>query len=173
MFDRGRQAMIAAGLEHYEISSFARPGRRARHNSLYWQAAGAAYLGVGASASSFRPLADGTGWRFANPRATATYLNTARAGGGSPAAVHVERRGAADLENEALWLGLRTIDGVDRRAHRARYGRDPLAGRDQAIERCLRAGWITVGELQVRLTPAGFLFADEVASRLWLEDGAD
>ena len=83
MFEWGRQALGAAGLAHYEVSSFARPGRRARHNSLYWQASGAAYLGVGASASSFRPLADGTGWRFANPRATATYLARARA-----AAVH-------------------------------------------------------------------------------------
>ena len=173
MFDGGRQALSSAGFEHYEVSSFARAGRRARHNSLYWQASGAAYLGVGASASSFRPLADGSGWRFANPRATATYLNAARAGSGSPAAVHVERRSPADLENEALWLGLRTVDGVDRHVHRLRYGRDPLAGREQAADRCLRAGWLTVDQEHVRLTALGFLFADEVATRLWLEEIAD
>jgi oxygen-independent coproporphyrinogen-3 oxidase len=173
MFDWGRQALGAAGLAHYEVSSFARPGRRARHNSLYWQAAGAAYLGVGASASSFRPLADGTGWRFANPRATATYLARAVLGGGSPAAVHVERRSVADLENEALWLGLRTTDGVDRTLHRARYGRDPVSGRDDGMDRCLRAGWIALSESHICLTQAGFLFADEVASRLWLEEGTD
>ncbi len=169
MFEWARDALAAAGFAHYEVSSYARPGRRARHNSLYWQAAGAAYLGVGASASSFRPLADGTGWRFANPRATATYLKAVRAGGGSPAPVHVERRTAADLENEALWLGLRTIDGVDRRAHRLRYGRDPTDRRDVAIERCQRAGWLVVDEVHLRLTPAGLLFADEVAGRLWRE----
>jgi oxygen-independent coproporphyrinogen-3 oxidase len=169
MFEHGRQALAAAGLAHYEVSSYARRGRRARHNSLYWQAAGAAYLGVGASASSFRPLADGTGWRFANPRATATYLRAARAGAGSPAPVHIERRAAADLENEALWLALRTVDGVDRQTHRLRYGRDPLEGRAEPVARCQRAGWLSVDETRLRLTPAGFLFADEVASRLWQE----
>jgi oxygen-independent coproporphyrinogen-3 oxidase len=170
MFDWGRRALAGAGLAHYEVSSYARAGRRARHNSLYWMAAGAAYLGIGASASSFRPLADGTGWRFSNPRATASYLRAARAGGGGPTPLHVERRAAADLENEALWLGLRTVDGVDRQAHRLRYGRDALEGRDHAVERCLRSGWLDVSLAAVRLTPSGFLFADEVASRLWLEE---
>ncbi|HET6147818.1 MAG TPA: radical SAM family heme chaperone HemW [Polyangia bacterium] len=171
MFDWGRRALAAAGLAPYEISSYARPGRRARHNSLYWQVAGAAYLGVGASASSFRPLADGTGWRFANPRATATYLRAVAAGAGSPAPVHVERRSRDDLENEALWLGLRTSEGVDRAAHRRRYGRDPGDGREAAIAACLQAGWLAVGETELRLTPAGVLYADEVASRLWREAG--
>jgi oxygen-independent coproporphyrinogen-3 oxidase len=169
MFDWGRQAFAAAGLAPYEVSSYARPGRRARHNSLYWQVAGAAYLGVGASASSFRPLADGTGWRFANPRATTTYLRAAASGKGSPAPVQVERRQRADLENEALWLGLRTSDGVDRAAPRRRHGRDPTDGRAAGIARCLQAGWLAVDEGQLRLTSTGVLYADEVASRLWRE----
>ena len=169
MFAWGRQAFAAAGLTPYEVSSYARPGRRARHNSLYWQVAGAAYLGVGASASSFRPLADGTGWRFANPRATATYLRAVAAGGGSPAPVHPEKRQPNDLENEALWLGLRTSDGVDRAAHRRRYRRDPTDGRAAEIAACLQAGWLAVDEAALRLTDAGVLYADEVASRLWRE----
>jgi oxygen-independent coproporphyrinogen-3 oxidase len=164
MFEWGRQALAAAGLEPYEVSSYARSGRRARHNSLYWQGRGAAYLGAGASASSFRPLDDGTGWRFANPRATATYLS-----GRDP--VHVERRSAADLENEGLWLGLRTADGVDRRQHRARYGRDPLEppARAQEAQRCVRSGWLAISDERLSLTPAGLLFADEVATRLWAD----
>src|SRR5205814_1740045 len=80
-----------------------RPGRRSVHNGLYWSGAG--YLGVGASAASFRPLTDGSGWRFTNPRATDTYLR-------DPRPADAERRAAAALENEALWLGLRTSDGV-------------------------------------------------------------
>jgi oxygen-independent coproporphyrinogen-3 oxidase len=173
MFQAGRQALAAAGLAHYEVSSYARPGHRARHNSLYWQVAGAAYLGAGASASSFRPLAaGGGGWRFANPRATATYLRAARAGVGSPAPVHVERRMAGDLENEAVWLGLRTVDGVDRAAHRHRYGRDVLDGREAAVAACTRAGWLEVGDARVRLADSGWLFADEIATRLWRDDAA-
>jgi oxygen-independent coproporphyrinogen-3 oxidase len=159
MFEHARAALEAAGFAHYEISSYARPGHRARHNGLYWT--GAPYLGVGASAASFRPLADGSGLRFSNPRATDTYLR-------APSPRKVERRGAADLENEAVWLGLRTTDGIDRAQHRARHGRDLLAGREAAAERCAAAGWLDVGETRLRLTRAGMLFADEVASRLWL-----
>jgi oxygen-independent coproporphyrinogen-3 oxidase len=161
MFDWGRQALGDAGYQQYEVSSYARPGRRSVHNGLYWS--GAAYLGLGASAASFRPLVDGTGWRFTNPRATDTYLRR-------PVPVDAERRPVGALENEALWLGLRTTDGVDRAAHARRYGQDPLAAAERSGEarRCVQAGWLEVTDAVVRLTPAGFLFADEVAGRLWL-----
>jgi len=166
MFEHARGAFATAGLAPYEVSSYARPGRRARHNQLYW--ALGPYLGVGASAASFRPLDDGTGWRFSNPRATEIYLRAARAGQGSPRPRHVERRSARDLENEALWLGLRTAGGVERAAHAARHGRDPLAGREAAVAAAARAGWLSVDDATLRLTPAGVLMADEVAARLWL-----
>jgi oxygen-independent coproporphyrinogen-3 oxidase len=168
MFEHARAAFAAAGLEPYEVSSYARPGRRARHNQLYWSLA--PYLGLGASAASFRPLGDGGGWRFSNPRATDVYLAAARAAGGSPDVRHVERRSAADLENEAVWLGLRTTDGIDRVAHRARHGRDPLAGREAAVTWAAAAGWLAVDEARVRLTPAGVLFADEIAGRFWRDE---
>jgi oxygen-independent coproporphyrinogen-3 oxidase len=164
MFEDAGSVLEAAGLPRYEVSSYARPEHRARHNGLYWT--GAPYLGLGASAASFRPLADGTGWRFSNPRATDTYLAAVgRAGAVSPR--QVERRSAADLENEAVWLGLRTVDGLDRAHHRARHGRDPLDGR-AAVLGCVEAGWLAVDATRVRLLPAGFLFADEIAGRLWI-----
>jgi len=168
MYVTAHDVLQAADFEHYEISSYARPGRRAVHNTLYWT--GGAYLGVGASASSFRPLDDGTGWRFSNPRALETYLRSATAGKGNPLPAKVERRTAEDLENEGLWLGLRTSDGVDRTAHTRRYGRDPLASpeRAAAAQKCVDAGWLSVAPDRLRLTVKGFLFADEVASRLWL-----
>jgi oxygen-independent coproporphyrinogen-3 oxidase len=168
MYVTGHEVLQAAGFENYEISSYARAGRRAVHNTLYWT--GGAYLGVGASASSFRPLADGSGWRFSNPRALETYLRRAAAGKGNPLPAKVERRTAENLENEGLWLGLRTSDGVDRTAHARRYGRDPLAfaERAAAAQKCVDAGWLSVAPDRLRLTPTGFLFADEVSSRLWL-----
>jgi oxygen-independent coproporphyrinogen-3 oxidase len=161
MFTWGRQALADAGYEQYEVSSYARPGRRAVHNGLYWSGGG--YLGAGASAASFRPLTDGTGWRFSNPRATDTYLR-------DPRPAHAERRSSDALENEALWLGLRTRDGIDRAGHAQRYGGDPLGdpGRAAAARRCQEAGWLEVTDATVRLTAAGFLFADEVAGRLWI-----
>jgi oxygen-independent coproporphyrinogen-3 oxidase len=168
MYVTGHEVLQAAGFEHYEISSYARPGRRAVHNTLYWT--GGAYLGVGASASSFRPLADGSGWRFSNPRALESYLRRASAGQGNPLPAKVERRTAEGLENEGLWLGLRTSDGVDRTAHARRYGRDPLAfaERAAAAQKCVDAGWLLVAPDRLRLTVTGFLFADEVSGRLWL-----
>jgi oxygen-independent coproporphyrinogen III oxidase len=166
MFEDAGAVLTEAGLPRYEVSSYGRPEHRARHNGLYWT--GAPYLGLGASAASFRPLADGTGWRFSNPRATDTYLAAAaRAGAVSPR--QVEHRSAADLENEAVWLGLRTADGLDRPYHRARHGRDPLDGRAAAVGRCVDAGWLAVDDARVRLLPAGFLFADEIAGRLWID----
>jgi oxygen-independent coproporphyrinogen-3 oxidase len=170
MFAWARQAFAGAGYQPYEVSSYARPGFRAVHNQLYWTQA--AYLGAGVSAASFRPLVDGTGWRFSNPRSTETYLR-AFAGGGIVRPAKVERRQREDLENEALWLALRTASGADRVAHRERFGADPLDAPDrrQQAERCVSAGWLEVTPAVLRLTDAGFLFADEVASRLWLSPG--
>jgi len=165
MFEAARAGFAAAGLSPYEVSSYARPGRRARHNQLYWSLG--PYLGVGASAASFRPLAEGGGWRFSNPRATDVYLRAAVTGGGSPAVRHVERRTVSDLENEAVWLGLRTAEGLDRAAHRARHGRDPVAGRESSVAAVVSSGWLVADAQRLRLTPSGVLFADEIASRLW------
>ena len=65
-------ALAAAGFEHYEISSYARAGQRAVHNSLYWR--GAAYLGLGVGAASLQLATDGAGTRATNPRRVADYL---------------------------------------------------------------------------------------------------
>src|SRR5207253_1295701 len=64
-----------AGFAHYEISSWARPGRRAVHNSLYWT--GGEYLGLGCSAASFRRLPDGGGERFSGVRSVDKWLRAA------------------------------------------------------------------------------------------------
>ena len=173
LFTSARQLLGAAGFEPYEVSSYARPGFRAVHNHLYWTQG--AYLGLGVSAASFRPLADGTGWRFSNPRGADGYLRGLEdPTPGDPALgklAVVERRAAADLENEALWLALRTSDGVDRAAHARRFGADPLAAPERAAEaeRCRRSGWLRVSDAALQLTDEGVLFADEVAARLWLQ----
>lgn len=165
MFRTARATLAAAGYAGYEISSYARPGRRAVHNQLYWTQG--AYLGLGASAASFRPLESGEAFRFSNPRATDTYLAAAAAPAG-PAPAKIERRTSADLENEALWLALRTSDGVDRGAHRSRFGTDPVTPRTAATDSCARAGWLVITDTHLRLSDEGVYFADEVAARLWV-----
>ena len=166
MQEWARDALAASGFSQYEVSSYARPGKRAVHNSLYWS--GAPYLGVGASASSFRPLADGSGWRFSNPRATETYLRSVHATGGSPAPARIEKRTRSDLENEAVWLALRTMDGLDRVTHAERFGVDPVLPRQTEVTRCVERGWLRLDARVLAPTPTGLMFADDVASRLWL-----
>ena len=165
MQEHVRDALASAGFAQYEVSSHARPGRRAVHNSLYWT--GAPYLGVGASAASFRPLDGGTGWRFSNPRATETYLRAVAAGAGSPVPAKIERRTGRDLENEAVWLALRTTDGLDRSGHARRFGADPGSGREAELKACEARGWLAITPTSIAPTPTGLLFADDVAMRLW------
>ena len=166
MYTACDEALTRAGYEHYEISSYARPGRRSVHNSLYWTMG--AYLGLGVSASSFRPLISGEGWRCSNPRSVGDYLRGVDARAGAVPPEQVELRSPTQIEDEALWLGLRMSDGVDRHAHQRRYGQDPLAlpERTAAAQACAAAGWLEVTLDRLRLTSAGFLFADEVAVRL-------
>ncbi|MBN2573184.1 MAG: radical SAM family heme chaperone HemW [Deltaproteobacteria bacterium] len=173
MYATCHETLIAAGYEHYEISSYSLPGRRSTHNSLYWTMG--TYLGLGVSAASFLPLAAGGGFRRANPRSLATYLRQVAVGADDPAPELAEYRSTTQLEEEALWLGLRTADGVDRAAHAESYGHDPLAlpGREAAARVCADAGWLDITPTRLRLRPAGFLFADEVTVRLWRGAGTD
>lgn len=94
-------ALVARGYEHYEISSYAKPGKRAIHNGLYWRCT--PFLGLGVGAASLAP----TGERATNPRRVAAYL----AAPGQPA--EVVSSSPAELAAERAWLGMRTSDGVE------------------------------------------------------------
>jgi coproporphyrinogen III oxidase-like Fe-S oxidoreductase len=141
--------LTAAGYEHYEISSYARPGKRAVHNALYWR--GAAFLGLGVGAASLELDADGGGRRVTNPRRAADYL----ADPGAPAEVVAST--AAELAADRAWLGLRTSDGVVEADLAGAPGLADALVAEQLAER--RAGRICP-------TLRGFLMADRIASRV-------
>ena len=84
------------GIERYEISNFAKPGRESRHNLKYWRRE--PYLGFGADAHSF----DGT-FRWQNPETAAEYI-TAHA---------APERTLADARGEKWFLGLRLREGIE------------------------------------------------------------
>lgn len=92
-----------AGYEHYEVSNFARPGRRAVHNSLYWQ--NRPYVGLGSAAHSF----DGRDRRY-NPESIDNYL--AKIEGGATA-FNIEPEVETNRINDLILMGLRTADGLD------------------------------------------------------------
>ncbi|MDB4563875.1 radical SAM family heme chaperone HemW [Flavobacteriales bacterium] len=95
-----------AGFEHYEVSNFARPGGRSRHNSAYWD--GTPYLGVGPGAHSF---SDSKRWW--NARSNAAFLRASEQGSeGIKKQQASEVLSNTDRFNEALITGLRRTEGV-------------------------------------------------------------
>ena len=143
------RAAAARGLEHYEISNYARPGFRSCHNQIYWHAA--EYLAAGPGACGFVGR-----MRYANVKATPRYCETL-AGGELPVAFseHLSER---QRLAEQLILGLRTADGISAVLLEARLDGDPRLRRlvDEWRARTLLADT----ENRVRLTEAGFLLSD-------------
>jgi len=145
------EMLASAGYRHYELSSWALPGRESRHNAAYW--ARRPYTGIGAGAHSY----DGADERSWNTRDVDAYLVAAE-GGRRPVA-GVDRLDEGARAFEAMALGLRRIDGVERGPFAAEFGADPvdrfadgLAERDVLIE---------VDADRLRLTPMGRLLASE------------
>jgi oxygen-independent coproporphyrinogen-3 oxidase len=149
--------LAAAGFEQYEISNFARPGRRCRHNETYWAARG--YHAAGPGAARY---VDGV--RETNHRSTTTWLQRINAGK-SPVADR-EQLATEDRAREALVLGLRrVIDGVDRRAFTAEFGYeiDALGGAE--LPKLLAANLLEDRDGRLRLTREGLLLADWIWSK--------
>ncbi len=155
-FDHLMVRLERAGLEHYEISNFGRPGHHARHNSGYWE--GVPYLGIGPSAHSY----NGTNrrWNVAN---NARY--TKAVNGGEPY-WEEERLTPAQRTNERLLTGLRTSKGVEL----AQLELDPLRLQRKAVERWTASGHLLQADGRLVLTKAGRHFADRIASDLFVDD---
>lgn len=135
-----RETLLKAGFEHYEVSNFALPGFRARHNSSYWQ--GEPYLGAGPSAHSY----DGCLQRSWNVASNRLYLE------GAPC--ETERLSQTDLLNEYLMTRLRTADGISPGYVGERFG---TAEADRVAARC--ADFVASGDML--RTTAGFVIPPE------------
>lgn len=144
--------LVGAGYDHYEVSSFARPGAEARHNAVYWQ--GGAYLGLGNGAHSYaHPV------RRWNVRDWETYHRRLLAG----ESVEGERESIDDeaAELERVWLGLRTTKGLTVDGGRSaawaladRWSVDGLASRQGDTIRLTPQGWLLLDGLAVELDQA-------------------
>ena len=103
MYDLLVSQLKEAGFEHYEVSNFALPGYRSRHNSSYWNRT--PYIGLGAGAHSY----DGVRTRSWNPDNLEEYIRAMERG--EDAATY-ETLTDTDLYNERIMLGLRTAEGI-------------------------------------------------------------
>jgi putative oxygen-independent coproporphyrinogen III oxidase len=146
-FLRAHDVMTAAGFEHYEVSNFARPGRRSRHNWAYWS--GAAYAGIGPAAHGF----DGVQRRWN----VAPYEPWRRrlAAGVDPVA-GTETLTEENRLTEAVYLGLRTAAGLR------------LSGCEAtSVRPWIQAGWATVEDgARLILRAPGWLRVDALTRSL-------
>ncbi|HTU26752.1 MAG TPA: radical SAM family heme chaperone HemW [Pirellulales bacterium] len=157
MYAAAIDMLTAAGFEHYEVSNFARPGHRCRHNEIYW--AGGGYFAAGPGAARFVG-----GRREMNHRSTTTWLRRLLAGGSAVA--ESETLLPADRARELLVFALRRLAGVERQsfARVSGFDIDRLAGAELA--ELARLGLMQVEAAGVRLTRAGLFVSDAIWPRL-------
>lgn len=145
-FLHAHDRLAAAGFEHYEVSNYARAGRRSRHNSAYWSRT--PYLGLGPSAHSF----DGAR-RWWNRRDYADWVRAL--GEGADPVAGAETLTPEQVQSERTYLGLRTTGGLAL----------PPGG-SAAVADWVREGWGIVSDGTLRLTPLGWLRLDALAASL-------
>ena len=150
----------AAGYEQYEISNFAKPGMRSKHNSAYWQ--GKKYLGLGPSAHSFN--GNSRQWNVAN---NSLYIQSIQK---EVLPVEIETLTLIQQMNEYIMTSLRTKEGMDLEFITKRFGPKPVARIVQQAKKYLDDGKISTAGNRIQLTRTGKLFADGIASDLFEEE---
>jgi oxygen-independent coproporphyrinogen-3 oxidase len=153
MYALAMDELPRAGFEQYELSNFARPGFRCRHNEVYW--AGDPFFGFGPGAARYA-----AGRRELNHRSVTTWINRVLAGQ-SPIA-ESEELSPEGRARELIMLNLRRCEGIALAEFRLQTGFDfhRLAG--DALPRHLRQGLLEEHEGHVRLTREGRFLADTV-----------
>lgn len=147
----------AAGYEQYEISNFAKPGKRSRHNSSYWQ--GKKYLGLGPSAHSFN--GNSRQWNVANNAVYIQLLN------GNTLPVEKEFLTETQQLNEYIMTSLRTVEGINTGQVEDRFGKEAVSHIYDLSRKFIVAGKIKATGNVLQLTREGKLYADGIASDLF------
>jgi oxygen-independent coproporphyrinogen-3 oxidase len=159
--------LARAGFEHYEISNWARPGFRCKHNLVYWQ--NREYLGLGAGAHSFL-----NGVRFSTvllPNRYAELVDESAAALNETGGTMLHVIGAETVTPElsmadTMILGLRLLDGVNVREFARRHGHDVDAVYGEVFAEFDGYGLLERTTTHLRLTPRGRLLSNELFQRL-------
>ncbi len=151
--------MDQAGYEHYEISNYAKPGMRSRHNSSYWQ--GKHYYGFGPSAHAY----DGKTrkWNISN---NAMYIQALKK---NTIPFEKEQLTALQQLNEYIMTALRTIEGIDLEKVKTGYGKKFSEELSIAGNKYIRTKRMENKNDRLILTKEGKLFADGIAADLFFE----
>ncbi|KAF6249263.1 hypothetical protein COO60DRAFT_985055 [Scenedesmus sp. NREL 46B-D3] len=145
MFEAASATLTAAGYEHYEISNYAKPGHRSRHNQVYWKCQ--PYYAFGLGAASYTQ-----GRRFSRPRGMHEYESWVQrfvqSGGGCPAAA-LPAESKEEQLLDLIMLSLRLSDGLALHSVQQEYGQDTVASLLPTIQGFLQEGLMQiVPELQ-------------------------
>jgi oxygen-independent coproporphyrinogen-3 oxidase len=151
-------ALEAAGYEQYEISNYALPGKRSRHNSSYWM--GLPYYGIGPSAHSY----DGKNKRRWNVSNNQTYIKSLNE---NSIPYEEEVLSESQQANEYIMTSLRKCEGISHATFEERFGKKSYDNLIKEIVPQIKAGNIIDTDGHIRLTRTGKLFADGIAADLF------
>nr|WP_294900523.1 radical SAM family heme chaperone HemW [uncultured Pedobacter sp.] len=152
--------LTSNGFEHYEISNFAKPGDYSKHNTNYWR--GVLYLGIGPSAHSFN--GESRQWNVAN---NAKYLSALEK---NEIPFEIETLTLENRYNEYLMTSLRTQWGVDLHKIEKEYGIEQKTNLMASADGYLNKNWLQLTENKLVLTQTGKLYADLIASELFITE---
>lgn len=154
------QTLASAGFDHYEISNFAKPNQYSKHNTNYWK--GVHYLGIGPSAHSFNGKS--RQWNLPN---NAKYLADLAL---DKIPFEMEILSLNDQFNEYIMTSLRTMWGIDLMKIEGGFGSEIktklLASADEYISK----NWLAFADNKLNLTQEGKLYADLIASELFITE---
>ncbi|TKC00216.1 radical SAM family heme chaperone HemW [Pedobacter cryophilus] len=152
--------LAANGFQHYEISNFAKPNQFSKHNTNYWK--GVHYLGIGPSAHSFN--GESRQWNIANNAKYLAELATKKI------PFEMETLSLNDRFNEYIMTSLRTMWGIDLRKVNHDFDsqiKDKLLA---AADEYLSKNWLAYADEKLILTQEGKLYADLIASELFITE---
>lgn len=162
MFEATQSRLMAACLPAYEISNHARPGAACRHNLIYWRYQDYVGIGPGAHGRFAEGAAKRATRRASGPEAWLEAVE--RTGHGTAEITTVVGR---DLVEEALMMGLRLADGIDRKLFASVTGADPVAAlKEDALAPLIRAGFLEIEPERLRATAAGRQRLNAILERL-------
>jgi oxygen-independent coproporphyrinogen-3 oxidase len=153
MYQMVIDAFTGAGYEMYEISNFAKPGHRSRHNQVYWR--NEPYMAAGSGAHGYVG-----GVRYINQKNVPEYVETTLKG--VRPVVETEVIDERMQQEDTMILGLRMMEGVTFARFRERHGVEMLDVFGEVISRFENMGLLTVDAHGVRLTDRGVFLANEV-----------
>jgi oxygen-independent coproporphyrinogen III oxidase len=162
LYERTMEILAKNGFEHYEVSNYAVPGFRSRHNYNYWNHEN--YLGFGPSAHSFwKATGEGKGRRWWNIASISHYVD--RLAKGELPLVSQEFVGREELLHERIMLGLRS-DGIDLNRCASDFGFRLFPVDNHVVTGLLSEGLARLERDRLILTPTGYLLCDEITRRL-------